>query len=197
MRLLLVLAVLLGGASSVTAVPWQPFTALAESADGRFLATGGREGEVLCWEVSTGEVLWRWQLVGRPVAGLAFDSVGVTLGAVLVDGVASLLSVADGTKGSLAPSAGTWSSLPASVIRWQNAPPMSGTLVRLGDRVARGSPDGRIVVTDLTGEVSWQAHGAAVTGLVWNAEGTILTSCAYDGSLARWDSRTGRLLARL
>lgn len=77
---------------------------------------------------------------------------------------------------------------------------MSGVQAVLGDRTAEGSPEGTISVRT-AGEsdrlLTWQAHSAAVTGLVWAEKGAVLVSCSYDGSLSRWDPKTGKLLSRL
>jgi WD40 repeat protein len=72
--------------------------------------------------------------------------------------------------------------------------------VEAGDLWAVGTPGGKITVGKLSDGlvlVSWQAHAAAVTGLALASDGSFLLSCSYDGSLARWDPRTGRLFGRL
>jgi len=202
MRAILPLILVLGVLSPLFAAPWQPFTALTVCPDGRFLATGGMGGEVLWRETLTGEVQGRW-LIPRetPVAGLAFNPEGTSLGIAAVDGSGYVvnLSAQEPQPYPLAP--GSWPSLSGAGTRWRLVgAPMSGVQVLTRGWVAQGFPDGTIVVRPTEGsgqEVRWKGHQAAVTGLVWSAEGTVLTSCSYDGSLAMWDPRTGKLLARL
>ena len=69
-----------------------------------------------------------------------------------------------------------------------------------GDLWAQGTFDGQIEVGSRTEGrtlTAWKAHDSAVTGLALSPDGSFLLSCSYDGSLAKWDPRTGRLLGRL
>jgi WD40 repeat protein len=49
-------------------------TAIAWSSDGRYLATGDDKGQVICWDVGTGQTAWKWQGSARGVYKLYFDS---------------------------------------------------------------------------------------------------------------------------
>ncbi len=182
------------------ASPWQGFTALALSPDGQSFATGGREGEVLWWETSTGELLYRWlQPHEGPVIGLAFNAAGSQLGVALLDGS---IATAEAASPSLRPSAGTsWPSLAQAKERWLSSGPLSFPVrVTAGGLWAEGSPEGLIRV-GIEGTsaplVSWTAHSAAVTGLALADDGSFLLSCSYDGGLSRWDPRSGNLLGTL
>jgi WD40 repeat protein len=76
-------------------------------------------------------------------------------------------------------------------------PALFGAAASWKDLRAKGGTDGVITVTPSNGAaVTWQAHGAAVTALVFTPDGTLL-SAGYDGTLGRWDPRTGRSLGRL
>jgi WD40 repeat protein len=179
------------------AAPWQGFSALALSPDGRWFATGGREGEVLVWETSTGEIQARWTLAGLPVAGLAFSPDGTAVAAVLLDGSCTVLKPSDGSAVA-ADTKGAWKVLADAPARaLSRSPALSGVSVSWKDLQAKGSPDGTVTVTPFGGKtVTWQAHQAAVTALAFAPDGTLLTA-GYDGTLGRWDPRTGRSLGRL
>jgi WD40 repeat protein len=79
-------------------------------------------------------------------------------------------------------------------------PLAAGVRITGGDLWVQGTPDGRISVGTLADGktlVVWQAHEAAVTGLALAPDASFLISAAYDGTLCRWDPRTGRLTGRL
>lgn len=188
--------------ASATAGPWQGFTALTLSPDGLTFATGGREGEVLWGETSTGEVLGRWVVeTSKPVVALAFDATGRHLAAVSLDGAFSEGDLGSGSWKSLTTIPSLWKSLLGDVYRWKNAGPLSqGVDSALAQRVAHGSPEGMIRISRVSdGQelLAWVGHEAAITGLAWSPHGTYLLSCSYDGVLARWDPNTGKLLGRL
>ena len=195
-------AALLCVASTAFASPWQGFTALALSPDGQSFATGGREGEILWWETSTGELLGRWtQPGGYPVVGLAFNSDSTRLGIVLLDGT---LVQADSPNGELAPLPSTgsdWKNLALAKEQWITSGPLvKGLATASGDLWAKATPDGKITTGRQSNGVTlatWVAHEAAVTGLALASDGSFLLSCSYDGGLCRWDPATGRLLGAL
>jgi len=195
MRALIPLLIVL--ASGADAEPWQGITALAVSADGRWFATGGREGEVIVWETASGEIQSRWTAARLPVAGIAFSADGSSVGLVTLDGACSQARLGDD---ALSPSdtKTAWSVLAgASVQVLQRSPLLYGSTASWNDLRARGKPDGTITVTPQNGaSVTWQAHDAAVTALAFTPDG-VLISAGYDGSVGRWDPRTGKALGRL
>jgi WD40 repeat protein len=189
-------------ASILGASPWQGFTALVLSPDGRTFATGGRNGEVLWWETSTGELLWQGLRSGSgPVVGLAFDPDGTHLGVALLDGTLLVANSESRDLEALSPGIAAWKDLEGAKDRWTTSNVLSaGLRVAAGSLWARGSPDGQISVgTQADGRTlaTWAAHEAAVTGLALASDGSFLLSCSYDGSLSRWDPATGRLLGSL
>ena len=197
MRLLAVLLALALLPAVAEASPWQGITALTVSADGGVFATGGREGEVVLRETSTGEILGRWTNDALPVAGLSFSQDGSSLGVVLLNGVCSTIRLADG---SVSPSdtKTVWGTLNGAVDRaLSRAPVLYGVAASSNGIDAKGLPDGTIQVSPPgSAAVTWQAHPAAVTALAFVSEGVLL-SAGYDGSIGRWDARTGRALGRL
>ena len=181
--------------------PWQGFTALAISADGRSFATGGREGEVLWFESATGEVRARWVLPGgRPVVGIVFDTEGLHAGAVTLDGTSAWLAPVD-LKPLAVQESAVEKTLSEARDRWMTAAPLvAGLQITSGDFRVQGTPGGRISVGSVSGGkplVTWQAHEAAVTGLALAPDSSFLISAAYDGTLRRWDPHTGRDTGRL
>lgn len=184
-------------ATLAVAEPWQGISALAVSPDGRLFVTGGRDGEVMLWETSTGEIQGRWLVGALPVAGIAFSPDGVSVGVITLDAKCSAIKLTDGTV-STSDTKGRWKSLadaPAKVLN--HNPVTNGTVASWKDVQARGGPDGIITVTLSGGAVvTWQAHEAAVTAMAFLPNGELLSAC-YDGTVARWDVRTGRALGRL
>ena len=201
--LLGILAVLwLGGDTRLGAEPWQGFTSLVLSSDGRFFATGGREGEVVWWETSTGESLSRWvKSGGGPVVALAFSPDARQLAVSLLDGSFWVGSWEDDHLEPLSTSAAPSKDLALARSRWITSGPLAnGLRVNAGDLWAQGTPDGQMTVgkqSDGTILATWTAHQAAVTGLALADDGSFLLSCSYDGGLDRWDPQTGRLLGTL
>ena len=183
---------------SAQATPWQGFTALAISPDGTSIATGGREGEVLWWETSTGELLFRWVKPGSgPVVALAF-SPDSQLGVVLLDGSFVVALPDNAVLKSI--STPTWGSLTGALARWKASGPLNTSFRVTGSNLwAQGSPEGTISVGNLGGQTlaTWPAHRSAVTGLALTPDGTVLISCSYDGTLARWNPLTGESLGTL
>jgi len=200
-RLGLVLLLLLAACPFLSAAPWQGFTALTVSSDGRWFATGGREGEVLWFETATGELRARWVLnSAKPVVAVIFDRGASHLAAVALDGTQAWL---EPTR-PLAPvpaGAEMAAELAAAPERWlSSSPAANGVTITAGGFWAQGGADGKINVGTAPGgspTASWQAHSAAVTGLALTPDGLVLLSAGYDGTLCRWDAATGRALGRL
>lgn len=183
----LVLWMVVLGGSQAAAGPWEGFTAVAISPDGTRFLTGGRTGEVLWGEVSTGEIGARWNL-GTGITAVGFDAQGPW--AATADGRAFALRSGEGPR-ALVPPPQTGSTVPP-------APLVNGVSAGQGDWSAKGGPDGWIVVTRAGVVVArWQAHDAVVTGLAWGPGGAFLLSCSLDGTLALWDPTTGRVRGRL
>ena len=144
----------------------------------------------------TGEVLSVTAIpTGLPIVALSFPDEERLL---LVDARGDAYQIHLGSS-EVAPLPTLPPGLGAAWQRWRTeGPTMSGTVWQRGGWEARGDPTGRISLTSPTGEVvSWQAHDAAVTGLFINPEGTLLSSCSFDGSLAVWLLPSGKNRFRL
>jgi len=194
MRWWAVTALLFGLVSAVWAGPWEGFTALTVSDNGRYYATGGRQGELLWGDVATGEILGRWHFDGQvPVVSVAFGPSGSYLSAAALDG--SQVSVSLGVPG-LGPVQGA--GLGDAALRWKAAAPLlKGVEADQGAFRAYGSADGTLSVVLEQGRFSWQAHGAGITGLAWGPGASFLVSCSIDGTLVLWNPATGIALGRL
>jgi len=196
----LVVALWLGVVTFSGAFPWEGFMTLSLSPDGKFLATGGRTGEVLWFDAASGEVLERWHVSDLPVVGLVFPPRGLGLAGVTLDGTTFWL-VRGTDPAPLPPGVEGIQGLSTAPTRWIATPPPSvGVRISSGGLWVQGSPDGQITVGSVAdGAVvaTWRAQEAAVTGLALGPDGSFLVSGGYDGTLARWDPRTGRPLGHL
>jgi WD40 repeat protein len=153
-----------------------PVTAVALSAGGKLLATGGEDRVVRLWNVRTGKLLRALRGHVGPIAALAFSRRGTLLGSASTDGEARVWGL---------------NGKPVSVL--------SGHTNFLEDIAF--SPDGEQVVTasrDRTAK-TWKAEtgsllatyaGAseAVTSAAFTADGLGIVTASDDGSARVWDA---------
>ncbi len=77
-------------AGSAMAADSAAVKALVFSPDGKFLATGGQDGNVRLWNVSTHGQAGATMTTGDPVTALAFSASGTTLATAESDGATEL-----------------------------------------------------------------------------------------------------------
>ncbi|MDQ7903673.1 WD40 repeat domain-containing protein [Phytohabitans sp. ZYX-F-186] len=87
------------------------------------------------------------------------------------------------------PATGQSSRLLGASGSWVNA-----VLLTAADDCLAGTDDGRIVVSDVTAEPAevGRGHTDWIGGLVALPDGAQVLSAAHDGTIRRWDTRTGR-----
>jgi WD40 repeat protein/tRNA A-37 threonylcarbamoyl transferase component Bud32 len=163
-----------------------PVLGLGVSPDGRWLATGDRQGVVTVWDLAAGREHKTLQRSGQEVGCLRFAPDGRTLATAGQGLVVRLWDVATWKpRGGLV---GTFSTVRSVAF----APD--------GSRLAAGLADGSITVWKLSrgGWPSrWKEHRGDVGGLAWSPDGRRLISCGKDGTVRLWDPATGKALATL
>lgn len=157
---------------------------LAYSADGKLLASGGRDSTLRLWEVVTGNELRQCELPKKePPTQLAFAPDGKQLAAAIKENKAVLFDVATGK--------------PAQVLEyyWPDTvafAPDGKTVAFAGDPAAVRLWDaqtGKELARDFEG------HQSAVTHVVASADGKTLASGGDD--LRLWEAATGKLVRHM
>ncbi|OKI02078.1 hypothetical protein A6A06_13375 [Streptomyces sp. CB02923] len=144
-------------------------TALAFSGDGRWLATAG------------GDRIEVHDADGRTVRSLPAGPAPLVPCLAFAPGDRHLLvGTGDGAVRRLDVHGRT-------TAQWPHPQPVCAIAV-CADRLATGSPDGRIRAWSWTGRLLHRVHqGGAVRQLAFAADGTLLAAASDDGVLVRWD----------
>jgi WD40 repeat protein len=192
---------------------------LAWSADGRRLATVGRDGLVAVWEPATGRILHGFTM--RGAIGVALSADGTVVAGASENGDVIVWDAVSGVQRLAYPAKVTWRSSVAlsadgSLVA---AAGDHGFEVRrtAGGELVADIPDGgssvRMIFTaDNAGLIAtrgnavqiWQFSGKApkriltqegrVMGIALSPDGSRLATAAYDGVIALWDLASGRKL---
>lgn len=157
-----------------------PIHAVAVSANGALLATGGEDGVVRVWDPAAGER--RSELTGHDGAVLA--------AAVSADGTRLLTGCADGTGRVWDLEQGT-----SGPILREHAGAVNAVAIHPdGSRAATGGSDGTIRLWSLeTGKTlaTLRGHVNDVTSLEFSPDGTRLASGSRDNTVWLWNVETG------
>ncbi|OLT27342.1 hypothetical protein BJF79_01735 [Actinomadura sp. CNU-125] len=147
--------------------------------DGTTLASGGADGSILLWDVTTGERI-------RALRGHTYPPVAMIFGA---DG---------GTMVSGAESVRTWDTatgrvtgaIPTQERGEYPTPLVSMALSPYGKYLATDAADGNAMLWDVaSGEVvrTLEGHTGAVNALAFHRDGTALASGGEDRAVLMWD----------
>jgi serine/threonine protein kinase/WD40 repeat protein len=158
----------------------------AFSPNGQLLAVS-RQGEVLCFDLATGQKVKRWRLGLGVASALAFHPDGRKLAVGYA--LSASVSVYDAASGALV------TELPVGM--------MQGQVVAWhpdGARLAVASSDPRIQIWNVAAKrqvAILEGHVRQVTALTFHPDGDLLASVSWDGLLLLWDPSSGRQLLRL
>ncbi|MFD7666658.1 CHAT domain-containing protein [Streptomyces sp. NPDC059788] len=143
--------------------------ALAFSGDGRWLATAG--GDLVQVHDADGRTVRSLRVAPAPlVPCLVFAPGDRHLLAGTADGAVRRIDVHGRTVG-----------------QWPHPQPVCALAV-CADRLATGSPDGRVRAWSWSGRLLHRVHqGGAVRELAFAADGTVLAAASDDGVLVRWN----------
>jgi WD40 repeat protein len=157
----------------------------AFSPDGRRLAVG-RQKEVVCFDLATGQPVKRWPLP-QPPHSLAFHPGGGKLAVgYFGGGVTSVYDAASGALLTDLPVGTTWSQ----VVAWHPD----------GERLAVASYDPRVQIWNVALKrkvATLEGHAQRVTTVSFHPDGELLASHGWDGQLLLWHPCSGRQLMRL
>jgi WD40 repeat protein len=174
-------------------------TAVAVSADGRYLAAGGASGIVCLRRLPGGELLQCLTAHRGRISGLDFDPAGRRLASASWDGgaavwtVPALAAVAALDTGGAANQIAFAPAGDRLAIATSAAPPDPRRAHRdpraliLLWRPVRGPARPRVLV----------GHTGAVASIAWSGDGSRLVSGSWDRTVRLWDTRREREVARV
>lgn len=156
---------------------------VAMTYDGKTVASGGFGGDVILWDVSSGNQLKSWKAhSGEPIASLAFSRDGRILATGSTDSTIKLWNVPAGNL--LQTLSGHKSTV--SALSFDSD----------GNKLASGSGDNSVKVWDVkTGKetCTCTGHEAAVTAVCFNRSDDSLASASEDKSVRLWSPSLGSL----
>ncbi len=157
--------------------------AVAFSPDGKLLATGGSDGVVRCWEVTSGREILTCKDHSSWVRSVAFSPDGKTLASGSDDQTVKLWDCHSGECLQTLQGHSDW--VPSVAFSPD------------GQTLASGSGDRTIKLWDFhSGECiqTWQRHSNWVCSVAFSPDGKTLASGSGDRTIKLWDSHSGEYL---
>jgi WD40 repeat protein len=185
--------------------------------DGKLLASGSRDGTIAFWDLRSGSAIRILRGHSRSPSRLCFSPDGTSLAAGSEAGTVKRWDVASGNEASPLPGhSGAVRCVAFSPDGTRLASGGEDRSVRVHDLVNAGSrkflmpaavnevaftPDGRTLAAasdapeavvrlwdlDTGEETTWQGHSGHVRGLAFSPVGSLLATCAEDGTIRLWD----------
>jgi WD40 repeat protein len=169
-------------------------SAVAWSADGRWIAAGGADTAIRLWDATTGRRHALLEGSALPVTALAFAPGAPVLASASGIGCDVWLWDAErGTPRLLIPDAVDGCSVEAIAFQPQ------GELLAVGgiDWLATGGSDGAVHVWDVLRRARLLTLTGGARGLAFHPNGRLLAAASLVRKVRVWDARTGRLVREL
>jgi len=154
---------------------------LALSPKGDRIASGGKDGKVIVWDIVNDKQVFASDLAGNEVMALAFSPDGQTLAAGCEDGTVSILNANSGER--------------ISVPKKHEGKVFTVAFSHSGEKLVTGSHDGTMALINLKGTgqpVIMKGHAGAVFSAAFSHDDEHLVTGSADGTMKVWNVATGK-----
>ena len=160
--------------------------ALAFSADGKTIVSGGWHGSLRVWDVATGQELRRIPVREKSVKAVALSPDGKHVAAVGGRGALFVHDLATGQE--------------LRAIGWSLSPLLAVAYSPDGKLLASAGGDSVTAIVDLATSKAvhmLKGHRKTITALSFSPDGKVLATSATDNTVRLWDTATGAELFRI